>query len=193
MQTKPDAVSQDTQKSMGIDPGFGSSAFAIVITEWVDSHIHVLYAEEFEKADFNSMINKTLLLIEKYGISKTNSSQVFCDGSNPAFIRSLKHQLGEREDYEQENEYYRKFSKDYDWTQDMLVVPVSFVVNHKQMLAHIKKLMENDGGQIAIPPAFDELITFFRTAETNEYKLDKESTSYDDILDAFRLGLEFYK
>jgi hypothetical protein len=27
----------------------------------------------------------------------------------------------------------------------------------------------------------------------NEYKLDKEQTSYNDILDAFRLSLQFYK
>ena len=32
-----------------------------------------------------------------------------------------------------------------------------------------------------------------RTAVANEYKLDKEQTSYNDILDAFRLSLQFYK
>jgi hypothetical protein len=28
-----------TEKSMGIDPGYGSSAFGIAVTQWVDNHI----------------------------------------------------------------------------------------------------------------------------------------------------------
>jgi len=31
-----------TRKSMGIDPGYGSSAFGIVVTQWVDNHIQIL-------------------------------------------------------------------------------------------------------------------------------------------------------
>ena len=46
---------------------------------------------------------------------------------------------------------------------------------------------------IAIDKRFDKLITGLRTAVANEYKLDKEVTSYDDLLDAFRLSLTFYK
>jgi hypothetical protein len=34
---------------LGIDPGFGSSPFGIVITEWVDNQIQIAYAEEFPK------------------------------------------------------------------------------------------------------------------------------------------------
>ena len=40
---------------------------------------------------------------------------------------------------------------------------------------------------------FHKLITSLRTAVANEYKLQKEETAYDDILDAFRLALQFYK
>jgi hypothetical protein len=40
---------------------------------------------------------------------------------------------------------------------------------------------------------FDKLLTGLRTAVANEYELDKEVTSYDDIVDAFRLSLTFYK
>jgi hypothetical protein len=38
-----------------------------------------------------------------------------------------------------------------------------------------------------------KLITALRTAVANEYKLDKEVTSFSDTLDAFRLALQFYK
>ena len=65
------------------------------------------------------------------------------------------------------------------------------------MLQHTKWLLEeteDDGSSlIAIHPTFEKLLTSLRTAIANEYKLDKEQTSYDDILDAFRLSLQFYK
>jgi hypothetical protein len=79
----------------------------------------------------------------------------------------------------------------------MFVVPVPFSVEGSKMLQHTKWLMEEteeDGSSlIAIHPKFDKLLTALRTAVANEYKLDKTATSFDDILDAFRLSLIFYK
>jgi hypothetical protein len=39
---------------------------------------------------------------------------------------------------------------------------------------------------------FDKLITALRTAVDNDGVLDKDSRSYNDIFDAFRLALKFY-
>jgi dihydrodipicolinate synthase/N-acetylneuraminate lyase len=39
---------------------------------------------------------------------------------------------------------------------------------------------------------FDKLITALKTPVDNDGTLDKEATSYHDILDAFRLALKFY-
>lgn len=48
---------------------------------------------------------------------------------------------------------------------------------------------EDDLGKIAInPDKFDKVITTLRTAVDNDGVLDKESTSYNDIFDAFRLA-----
>ena len=47
-------------------------------------------------------------------------------------------------------------------------------------------------GYIAINPAFDKLIISLRTAVAEENILDKESTSYSDIFDAYRLALKYY-
>jgi hypothetical protein len=38
-----------TSRSMGIDPAYGSSAFGIVVTEWVDNHIQILHPEEYHR------------------------------------------------------------------------------------------------------------------------------------------------
>ena len=48
-------------------------------------------------------------------------------------------------------------------------------------------------GYIAINPAFDKLITSLRAAVAEENILDKETTSYADIFDAYRLALKHYK
>jgi hypothetical protein len=42
------------------------------------------------------------------------------------------------------------------------------------------------------PYRFDKLITSLITAVDNDGILDKDSTSYNDIFDAFRLALKFY-
>jgi hypothetical protein len=60
-------------------------------------------------------------------------------------------------------------------------------------LEHTKYLLEDPEGLIAIHPTFEKLLTSLRTAIANEYKLDKEQTSYNDLLDAFMLSLQFYK
>jgi len=78
-------------------------------------------------------------------------------------------------------------------------VPVPFSVEGAHMLQHAKWLLEEtedgeDGSSlVAIDKRYDKLLTGLRTAVANEYKLDKEATSYNDILDAFRLALTFYK
>jgi hypothetical protein len=75
----------------------------------------------------------------------------------------------------------------------MNVVPVNFSTEHRSMLGNCKMLLEREGGYIAINPKFDKLITSLRTAVENDGMLDKEATSYDDVFDAFRLALCFYR
>ena len=76
----------------------------------------------------------------------------------------------------------------------MKIVPVNFKSEHKAMLGHCKMILEKDGGRIAInPDKFDKLITSLRTAVDNDGTFDKEATSYNDIFDAFRLALKFYR
>jgi hypothetical protein len=41
---------------MGIDPAYGSSTFGIVVTQWVDSHIQTLHAEEYHRPDYNEIL-----------------------------------------------------------------------------------------------------------------------------------------
>jgi hypothetical protein len=89
---------------------------------------------------------------------------------------------------------YRSEKLGDNWSQNMRIVPVNFNSEHKAMLGHCKMILETDGGRIAInQERFDKLITSLRTAVDNDGVLDKEATSYNDIFDAFRLALKFYR
>jgi terminase large subunit-like protein len=178
-----------TSKSMGIDSAWGSSAFGIVVTQWVDNHIQILHAEEYHRPDYNEMLSTVYSLMSKYDVDR-----VYIDGANPSFIKSLKLQIGEDADYDKVIAKYKsgKIGLGGNWSQDMRIVPVNFNSEHKAMLGHCKMLLEHDGGRIAInPDRFDKLITALGTAVDNDGVLDKEATSYNDTFDAFRLALKF--
>ena len=186
-----------TQKSVGLDPGFGSSAFGVCITELVDGVINVLHAEEYPRPDFNQMIETTVRLLEEYDIIFDGRSRVFVDGANPSFIRSLKERLDEDTNYEHLISYLKKqYPSVYDLRflqENMFVIPVAFSKEHKNMLAHCKEMLEYQQGHMAIAPKHTKLITALRTAvEKGDGTLDKEATSFDDCFDAFRLSLQFW-
>jgi hypothetical protein len=80
----------------------------------------------------------------------------------------------------------------------MFVVPVPFSIEGAKMLQHTKWLLderEEDGSSLIQidRERFQKLVTSLRTAVANEYKLQKEETSYSDLFDAFRLSLTMYK
>jgi hypothetical protein len=93
----PDVIGSSyfTSKSMGIDPAWGSSPFGIVVTQWVDNHIQILHAEEYQRPDYNEMLSVVYGLMSKYDVDK-----VYIDGANPSFIKSLKLQIGEDPEYD---------------------------------------------------------------------------------------------
>jgi hypothetical protein len=187
----PDAFnpiySSFTEKSMGIDPGYGSSAFGVVVTQWEDNHIQILHAEEYHRPDYAEMLSVVYGLVSKYQIDK-----VYIDGANPSFIRSLKLQIGEDPEYDKV--IARAKAEGFDDAAaiaNMKVVPVNFNKESKPMLGHCKLILED--GYLSIHPKFDKPITSLRTAVDADGTLDKESTSYNDTFDAFRLALKFYQ
>jgi hypothetical protein len=128
---------------MGIDPAYGSSAFGIVVTQWVDGIVQILYPEEYHRPDYNEMLSVAYGLMSKYDIDS-----VYVDGANPSFIKSLKLQIGEDPDYDKVIARYKSEGLG-DATKDMRIVPVNFNKEHKAMLGHCKMLLEKNGGHIA--------------------------------------------
>jgi hypothetical protein len=87
----PDIVNTYVQKSIGLDPGFGSSPLGVVITEWVNNQIQILHAEEYERPEFNDMINTTIRLMNQFGIRPQDySCSIYVDGANLRALTGLK-------------------------------------------------------------------------------------------------------
>jgi hypothetical protein len=180
----PDIIVLNCKVSIGIDPSFGSSKFGIVATRFVNDRIEVVIAEEHDRPDFTAMISRVWALRKQLG----NISAIYCDAANPEIWQSLKKEFGEpySESYISEKlQYCRKHNVDPN--NYMVVIPIAFSNHGAEMLQHTKSLVEDPEHLVLIDKRFDKLLTALRTAVANEYKLDKEQTSYNDILDAFRL------
>jgi len=73
----------------------------------------------------------------------------------------------------------------------MKIIPVAFVAEHKRMLSHLHVMVNK--GYLAIPQKYEKLITSLRTAYASEYSLNKDQTSYNDLLDGLRLSLKAFQ
>jgi hypothetical protein len=140
------------------------------------------------------MISKIWQLKQQYG----HVSNIYVDAANPEVWQALKREFDENYDDHYVKDQIAECRKYNLHVEDRIfIVPTSFSIKGAEMLQHTKWLLEEteeDGSSlIAIHPSFNKLLTALRTAVANEYKLDKEQTSYNDILDAFRLSLQFYK
>lgn len=146
------------------------------------------------------MIETTLRLLQEYNITFENRCRVFVDGANPSFIRALKDRIdGEDPNYERliavlkSNIGANRFTLE-SMIHNMFVVPIHFRQEHRNMLAHAKRLLEYGTGAIAIDGVrHGKLITALRTAiEKGDGSFDKEATSHDDCFDAFRMSLQYW-
>jgi hypothetical protein len=166
-----------------------SSSFGIVVTRFVNEKIQVVIAEEHDRPQFSSMIDRIWEIKRKHGFTA-----IYCDTANPSIWQDLKREFGERYDSKYVFKTIAEYEKNnWDINSIMRIIPVPFSTNHAKMLQHSKSLLEDPHDLIAIDKRFDKLLTSLRTAVAEEYKLKKEDTSYSDILDAFRLSLIAYK
>lgn len=180
----------EAKKSMGLDPAWGSpSNFAIVVTQFVDGKIQVIFADEYPRPFFQAMIDKVFELKQRLG----QVTNIYCDSANPEIIQELKRGFNEPYDNQYVKEKiawcrkHRLLVEDY-----MTIVPINFT-DGPNLLAHTKALLESPDNLIAIHPRYEKLLTSLRTAMATEMKLEKSETSYDDVLDAARMALSFYR
>ena len=121
-------------------------------------------------------------------VSKTNTTKIFVDGSNPALVRALKMAIGE-------NPNYGKYKKDEIdkkiYSGSMVVCPIPFNMKSKEMMYSMKELV--DKGLLVIHEKQKKVIDCLRSAYIINERLDKESTTHDDLFDGIRLALSNYQ
>jgi hypothetical protein len=191
----PSQIITEAAKSISLDPGFGSSNFAICTTQLVNGKIQVIHAEEYERPDFTEMIEEVWDLKQKCG----HVNNIYCDSSSPEIVASLKDTFEERSDEQWISEQKAYCKKYHLHLEDrMFIVSISFAVDGAKMLQHTKALLderEEDGSSLIQidRERFHKLVTALRTAVANEYRLDKQVSVFNDLLDSLRLNLQFYK
>lgn len=73
----------------------------------------------------------------------------------------------------------------------MKVIPVNFATEHKTMLSDLQVMVTNK--YLIVPESHRELIIGMRTAYAKDLTLDKEQTSYDDLIDATRSAFKAFR
>jgi terminase large subunit-like protein len=188
------SVRESTRKSLGIDVGWGSSRTALVLTEWLEGKVNVRYVEQFDRADYESMVKHIYNVIRQYDLDN-GTNKIFIDGSAPSFISSLKSIVGEDRDYLRLVQLAKE--SDTETYYLMNIVPVNFSQRNQAMLDNSKRIV--DKGLLAINPdassGHKDLLTDLRIAKNkpDSFKLDKSGENKMDLFDALRLSLEYYK
>lgn len=182
-----------THRSMGIDPAYGDSKFAMVITEWLplDPHhttyaIRVMYSYEHTKPEFGDMVNEAWRLIRKYHVNK-----IYIDGSQPEFIRAIKIMVGENKDYEPLIQRATKMKQALHNYMD--VIPVQFNAEGRNMIDNMRQWFETRRQIMIDEQENTDLVTQLRVAKQKaDGKLDKLAYSLD-LFDALRMTLLYFR
>jgi hypothetical protein len=90
---------------VGCDPGFSSSMFRILVVQWSNDKLEVVYAKQLDKPLYTDALNLVRSIIQRYGACK-----VFIDGSAAHICHELKHGYQEFVQYETlENQVLKSF------------------------------------------------------------------------------------
>jgi hypothetical protein len=117
-------------------------------------------------------------------------TKIYVDGVNPQVIRELKARIGEYHDY------YGRLTEEQIWSlrssNRWQLLPVNFQKRHREMLQWTYTLMSKRF--IKIHPSLQNLIVSLRTADLSDgWKLGKQQTSHDSVLDSIWLALMNYE
>jgi hypothetical protein len=166
-------------KSLSIDPGFGSSKFAILLTQLRNRTIEVLIADEWEQPSITEMIRDIFSIIARFNVTKT-----FVDAANPEICHELKRSLNDN--------YYEVITKpEQALTSMQKILPVSFGILQNVMLTKLQSLVAQH--QIAINNRFNALLVQMRIAQEVNGKLQKYQQGRTlDLIDALRMNILNY-
>lgn len=182
----------NSPKSMGIDYGQTGTkglggGMACVVTAWEDGIVKVLAAKLWVNAEYNEVLEEIRSMIQLY-----DSVKVWADGSAVSFIRSLKliPEVDEDPSYQAVIKMYSQM-KGVDWSNNMRVIPVNWVRHQVPMINNLQMLFNQNA--IAVSPTLDKLVIALRTAVTENMRLQKDLSQYNDLTDSLFLACLEYE
>ena len=66
------------QMVLGIDSGFGSSAFGICLLEFINGQIHVKLAEEYDQVRYEDAVSKIKSILKRMNQTSLNQEENLC-------------------------------------------------------------------------------------------------------------------
>ncbi|MGI8832029.1 MAG: hypothetical protein ACR2IS_05255 [Nitrososphaeraceae archaeon] len=178
---------------LSLDPSWGSSSFAILLSRFINGRIQILYAEEYERPLFQDVINEIWQLKRRCA----SLQNIIMDSANTEIYTALCHEFKQNPSLQYLNDkqaWAKKINQPLE--NYLFVCPVPFSTQGQYMLTHAKRIIEeteDSKALVAISKRYDKLITSLKTAQATENRLEKEATVYDDLFDALRLNLSFYR
>lgn len=189
------SVNHHCRHIMGLDPSIGgNSSYAIVVLQYDavnHKRIQVTHAEQYSRGqwDYNQMIDRIMEISRECGIL----NNIYVDAANPNVVESLKGEFRENNNWTYIKERFaedKKFNRRIE--EQMKVIPTPFGTEAVRMLVNTKQLLETPD-LIAIHSKFTNLIISLRSARAENYHLQKDESVNNDLLDAFRLALQYFK
>jgi hypothetical protein len=182
----------NSPKSMGIDYGQTGTGglgggMGAVITAYEDGIVKVLEARLWTNAEYNEVLQDIRTMIQTYDPVK-----VWVDGSAVSFCRSIKliPEIDEDPNYQAVIKMYNEM-KGVDWTNNMRVIPINWVRHQVGMINNLQMLFNQNA--IAVSPTLDKLVTALRTAVTENMRLVKDLSQYNDLTDSLFLACLEYE
>jgi len=197
----PAKWNKDIHTLLAIDPAYGSvSKYGIVMTQYIDGKIVVIYAKEYTKPDYSDMIAEVWRLSRLAG----GVTNILVDASAPEVIASIRREF--RKDLYSDNYIQEVITEAKEFNipieNRLFVVPKNFKES-RAMLQHAVMLLDDNSpsssssgsneGLIAIPSQFQDLVVALRTATAEEWKLSKPDSSHNDLLDSLLMCLSVYR
>jgi hypothetical protein len=187
----PDVINKNAEHSLGVDAGFGSSAFALVCLEYSDNIIKVVYAKQFERTSYNDMLQEVWNIRNMVG----TINNVYTDQANPEFTKDLKEDFGDITNWQYIHDTLNKYRHSSSRIENsgMKVIPVSFSQEGASMLVHVKNLLEHEPNLVAINSKYTQLIMALKGAVSVDFHLNKKESPLNDLTDAFRLACKYWE
>jgi hypothetical protein len=170
----------------GVDPGYSSSKFAIVVIAWANNKLQVMKELEVDHADPDLMRSTLHSIVQEYSLCR-----LFIDSSSIYLIRQLCKDYGIPDVTMYDDKTKDGLLLTTGCGGASLIQSVNFRTKHKLMLEQLHRVVSTN--QIRVDPRFKGVISALRTATTKQfgdvYDLDKKQSGSNDLLDSLRLSL----